>query len=626
MKNLLLQIVLLCILTASHVRVSAQEVIARWEGSKELPTIIYASGGNSFNRKKASLERINDGNKLIIVSSSNKKLYSTRWDEGDERFWLVTFSTLECSNISISFSQYSSKKGPQRFKIQYKTETSGWIDLEKSISIPKDSEWTKERTIVLPPSLGNRPIVELRWLVIGNSSFNSNPISDSGTSYLDLNILADQTPQPRTTTWSPQNNSTDWNDSKNWSNGIPGQTSNIIIYSGSSTYPVLTKEDQATCDTVFFKTNIPDQSGEMVNTHLLTYKAAVVELLASSNQYHLIAPPLADMYSGDFFTNISFIGKDNKRNTPGVWMKLYQTDNPEKAKPAVSTYWSGYFNTLDYPLAPGSGLCIWIDNDEVPQEHRTPENMTMVFPKDSVTYAYYNASGQAIATSGELSRLRSHRFAYEAADDYDPANGCFSLPVTSDQGNGEIFHSAIVGNPFMCHLDFLQFQEANHDKIEAEYRIWGGDTFDKSILYGQGDYAFEQGENRYIAPMQAFVVTKKEAYREQALGSLRFSPDMCTVRPGIGLRSASLLDVSSSYPDIKEEDIGIQVGQGKVQIQNNTGHPIAAVYCYNLQGQRLWAKNNLSPGTSTIDLQGTASFVVLKIIINESVVSRKIRL
>lgn len=632
MKNKLLLTIVCIIIGTSYCEISAEEVIAQWSDFKNLVAFdTHPSSCNIHNNNFASLQRINDQTKIVITANNDGFPRTDLWHKEDdmEKYWIATFSTKGCSNIKVTTSQYSSEYGPRDFKIQYRTENREWTDLNVSIKVEPQNKWTSSRSILLPSSLENQPKVSMRWLVSSETAANSKyTIRSSGANRINLSISAVYQ-EPTQTTWQPQSTPADWSDANNWSNGVPDTFSNIEIRSGSNFYPTLKAGDQAICDTIFFKTDNYDISGEILNSHLLQYNTAVVELLPSPNQYHLISPPLSGIYSGDFFVKASFdplVEEGNKRNTPGIWMKLYQTTNPEKQTRAQDSDWSGYFNSLDYLIAPGSGICIWIDDDNVPAGHKFAEHMVVAFPKDSSRYSYFDKNGAVTKTTGELMREKPGRFAYESLEDYDSESGSFSIPVTSDFSDDKVFGSAIVGNPFMCHLDFSKFQQANSNKIEAVYKIWGGNTFEEGILYGEGEYSLEKENYNYIAPMQAFVVTKKDAYKGQRLGSLYFSPDMGELKPGVGLRSASLTkEIKTDTRRLSEEKINIVViNAGEIEIQSPEDDPVKAIFCYNLQGQVIVSKRGSVDNKHTIDTSALPKFVIVKVITERNIEIRKL--
>ena len=631
MKNKSILLLLLFWATGSCGMVFGREVIAQWSGYKYLrDSIVPPSHYNSYNKDGASLQRINGNKKLLIDFYDDGFPSGDLWhkEETDmEKYWLATFSSKHYKDIVVTLSQRSSSTGPENFKLQYKTGVSEWKDLGVTLKMPTKGNWSTPMTISLPAEAENQEEVSFRSLQTNYQTPGSSSTTGAfGANRIDLSISGILN-LVKNTTWEPQNGSTEWNEAANWSNGIPDTLSNAIFYSGSSSYPVLQSSSKATCDTVFFRSEIYDQSGEIANTCFLQYKAAVVELLPSRNRYHLIAPPLSGIYSGDFFTKASFhesIEEKNKRNVPGVWMKLYQTKNPEKATEAKDTFWSGYFNTLDYPIGLGSGLCIWVDDQHMPKEYLTPEYLSFTFPKDSSSYCYFDESGQITKKTSLLDKTSSHRFVYETAKDYNPADGSFSIEVCTDVSGNEVFGSAIVGNPFMCHLNFSKFQAANEDKIESVYRIWGGDSFDNSLLYGDSKYPLNENNHNYIAPMQAFVVIKKEGYKEKPLGTLSFTPDMAETGSGSGLRSASLTDIHTNTVGPKKESVAIEIHPNQIRIESTEDNPIRRVEYYNLQGKLFFLRADVNTHHLTIPQADLPSTGILRIITQENTTIRKI--
>ena len=617
--------------------VNAQEVIARWDNypSGVADTVFYATNGNDYNKRIATLSRDSIGQHFLVVYTDRIPA-STNWDNSQliEKYWIATFSTQGNENITFTSMQISSRVGPRDFKVQYKVKNGSWTDVNNAkVSVKSNESYATLKDIPLPEELYNQTKVSLRWIVTQNiTTTGASTISQSSTSRINLTINGTPIQNQLITTWMPESNSTNWNDSRNWSHGVPGENTNVVIPSGCGTYPILAKESAAVCDSIFFMSDHWDETGEVARTCFLQYNAAIVNLLLSANQYHLIAPPLCDVYSGDFYPNISYnkgLNQGFLRQTPAVWMKLYQADNPEKPVSVLSQGWSGYFNTLDYSLDAGSGLCIWIDDSGLTEEHRTTENLTMSFPKDSLQYLYYNADGNISGTTKALDREANSRFIYEQLHSYDSNTGRFEVPVTSDVYKSDIFNTAIVGNPFMSHLDFSKFQAANSDKIEAVYRIWGGDSFDASVLYGDEMHPLADNDYNYIAPMQSFVVVKKSSYGTSLpLNSLVFTPDMSDIRPGVGLRSASYQEDTGSEIISEKQPVPLKIHTKghDIHIYGASFNSVRQISCYDMQGCLINIKEQVNPDEHIVNVPPNYPIVIIRIRTDEGVTVKKVRL
>ena len=618
--------------------VAAQEVIAEWGRYQQANIFVFlANGGNSLNHNIATLAVEEDrGGTLSSAPSTAPIPTSNLWNKFYEReqYWIITFSTQGYNTLTVASTHQSTGVGPRDFQVQYKIGTGEWYNIDgATVSVGTGNT---NKNISLPNELNNKATVSLRWLLTSNVSAGGGTIQSNGNGVNRISITIKGTPIPpkATSTWNPSNNSTNWNDAGNWSNGaIPDANTNVIINSGCNSYPILEKETNATCDTIFFETQQEDMVGSVAKTCYLQYNAAVVKLWMSSRQYHLVSPPLCNVYTGDYFTQSALNPEINPgvyRAIPSLWMKLYQAPNPQKPVSVFAQGWSGYFNTLDYEMMPGSGLCVWLGDTGLPEADRTKDNLVISFPKDSIQYSYFNEYGDVNGHTNTLQREKKSRFVYENANNYDPETGEFEIAVTSDFIDGEIFNTAIVGNPFMSHLNFSKFQEANSDKIERVYRIWGGDSFENSVLYGDAEHSLEDVNStyNYIAPMQSFVVVKKEAYQNTALGSLQFTPEMSEICPGAGLRSASYVEgTPTSIPKHTESSIKINVENNHIHVYAPSSDLIKSVCCYDMQGRLINQQACESDNRCTIAIpDNNIPMVILKLRTNTNTVVKKVYL
>ena len=433
------------------------------------------------------------------------------------------------------------------------------VELE---NLDDNGGWGQTQALISPcdnPAVGagDPALLFDEWTETDQRGISRNQIPSTGA-YELTNLPA------KSTTWTGEAeiDKTNWNDPKNWDNGVPTSCTNVIIpgYIEGIFYPVIQETDEAVCDTIWL-----NMGGEVSKTAYLNYNAAKVDMSIPINAYHMIAPPLGSMYSGDYFIESTFdpaINKGMPRQNPAVWGKLYQTTNPEKQIAAKSGTWSRYFNTLDYPLAPGMGFCIWIDEGET----NPNADFTIYFPKDSVRYYYYNENtGARGSLSGPMDRAYKDRFIYEQISNYNQTTGEFNIKVTSDVEGNNMFSTAIVGNPFMSHLDFTKFYQANSDKIEPTYHLWSGNSFETFTTFGDTKYPLSEEENNAIAPMQAFIVTKKNT--SQAIGTLKFTPDMSVNLPGYRLKALHqepcLLKLSLNRDGYRHSGILLQYKEGE---------------------------------------------------------------
>jgi len=106
-----------------------------------------------------------------------------------------------------------------------------------------------------------------------------------------------------------------------------------------------------------------------------------------------------------------------------------------------------------------------------------------------------------------------------------------------------------VGNPFMSHLDFEKFFEANSGKIQSEYKVIQGfhpelsgefpvfQTYKKDETTGV--VTDPDGLGNLIAPMQSIILTTKTGFD----GYLTFNGNMTVTYPGNKLKASNLPEV-----------------------------------------------------------------------------------
>ena len=331
---------------------------------------------------------------------------------------------------------------------------------------------------------------------------------------------------PPTATWLGTDSN--WNNTANWNVGkIPGKCTYVTIPAGKSYYPVLTAGMNAKCGTIYF-----EFGGEVAHTCFLDYDDAKVDMAINDNRWYMVAAPLRDMYSGDYFLEDSYA-----RLNPAVYMMQYQAENPETGVAKSQGSWSNPFNTLNVELPVASGFAVWVDQGE-----KASGKWTFTFPKDSTNYLYYDWGGQQTGKQvtddlpGGMVRTKNTRFTYESAT---PVSGEFTTALTAEAPG---YTSYIVGNPFMSHLDLNTFYNANKTEITNTFYLWSEDA-SFSAYKKVGEWFMIAGDNPLgvitptstVPPMQSFFV---ERINPAFAGVLNFAPDMETTLPGDVLKSS----------------------------------------------------------------------------------------
>lgn len=326
----------------------------------------------------------------------------------------------------------------------------------------------------------------------------------------------------RESTWSNGGNDSDWNNSTNWSDGVPGPCTNVVIPSSKNEYPILDQTTDAVCDTIDFKFG-----GEVARTNYLEYNSAKVDLTLKSNQWYMLSPVLQQQYSGDYLEDAA-----KYRINPEIFIMYYQTDNPETGEGKVSSKFTGTFNNVDELLKMTSGHALWVD-----EGNRSESEFTIHFPKDSVRYAYYSTlnEGEITRFSDVMGRDKSDRFIYEGNSSYlTNGDGSFSQAIE----NSNLYPQLIIGNPYMSHLDIVEFQRENDSYLDKKFRIWkNGSSYEAYLIDGLGNVVSTdgKGENGFlIPPMQSFIADTKGPFSD----ALLFTPAMSVTQPNKTLRAA----------------------------------------------------------------------------------------
>ena len=265
------------------------------------------------------------------------------------------------------------------------------------------------------------------------------------------------------TTWTGST-STDWNNTGNWTNGVPSATVDVIIPSNCTRYPVLSSGN--TCRNIYMAAG-----ARMQNQHLLTYTKAFVDISVNTNRYVRITPPLKETYSGDFFTKeqggewseftpAQYKPTDgpngkNRIHPGGTYQSLFSETSTQRGnygETAVSTFTSGWAdpkNALNTKYKALQALDVWVDTKE-------DGVATFHFPSQETTYYYYDQNGKKQSFGETTPRTaESGRFVYDNAY----ANGVYDIEY--DRSNNANDPAFALGNPAMAYLDIREFLRLN---------------------------------------------------------------------------------------------------------------------------------------------------------------------
>lgn len=319
---------------------------------------------------------------------------------------------------------------------------------------------------------------------------------------------------PKTSKWIGDND-TDWNNSANWTEGIPWTCTDVLIPSDCNYYPILKSSEDYYCNRIQF-----EPGAEVINTHYLNYEQAWVNVSLKSGEYNMFSAPLKETYTGDMFIS-TFSGTENAGTYEDCWLDYTETTYPEnRFSPKVyqrlwnasaqnvqnndggtvnvnpdENFWTAPFNLVSQEYKPGQGMLVRPD-----AEDGTRQSYIFCFPKRHAKYQYYNYGEEEGTETGRWETISRNpadvgRFIYE------DASGSVSFPYHVTLENKRPTTKFMAGNPFMAHINVKTFLEAN-PAVKSVLR-----------LKKNGQYNYEELSEGQIAPAQAFLVEVKEAYQ-----------------------------------------------------------------------------------------------------------------
>lgn len=326
---------------------------------------------------------------------------------------------------------------------------------------------------------------------------------------------------PKTSAWKKNANSTDWNDSNNWTEGVPWTCTDVLIPSDCNYYPVLESGKDYNCNRIQF-----EPGAEVINTHYLHYEQAWVDVSLKSGEYNMFSAPLKETYTGDmFFLNVQSNGITGyeycwldysestylaNRFTPKVYQRLWNASvqnaqNDDGGYVAVNpedNFWTAPFNLVSQEYKAGQGVLVRPDKEG----EKTQQPYTFRFPKRHAKYEYYNyaetGAGSSTGRWETISRNSANigRFIYE--DDLRSVS--FPYHVTLE--NKRPTTMFLAGNPFMAHINVSKFLAANPAVKKVKLINKNGNSYN----YTEWD---RSSTDKQIAPTQSFLVEVAEAYQ-----------------------------------------------------------------------------------------------------------------
>ncbi len=308
-----------------------------------------------------------------------------------------------------------------------------------------------------------------------------------------------------------------------------------------------------------------EPDAEVVNTHRLTYQKAWVEIALKPNRYYMVAVPLKETRSGDWF-----MLSDNAASKPDTFAVWNEDTAPanrinpsdfqllceshtynrllsggrETVYPG-ETRWTTPANLLAayYDNADGYALSVWVHHAKPSDntEGDTDKSYTFRFPKEHAVYQYMDPDGNVLDVKEQMRRDPAciGRFIYEEAD------GSTRFPVKQRVKNLDYENKTyLIANPFMTHIDVEKFLKENTHLTSVKVdngtgiysQIFATDGVGGLLVANPNDVAGYPA----IAPTQSFFVTTNDP-TENELCEVRFTEAMLRSVPesGNGLKSTS---------------------------------------------------------------------------------------
>ncbi|HIZ69562.1 MAG TPA: hypothetical protein H9966_06760 [Candidatus Prevotella avicola] len=360
------------------------------------------------------------------------------------------------------------------------------------------------------------------------------------------------------TRWQPQltedmkQYSSDWNEWKNWTQGVPviGCT-DVVIPGNAQSYPVLSPKaaDAATdinsCENIHFMTG-----GEVKGTEYLKYEYASVDFELQAGRYYMLSTPLKATYAGDYFIpaemngsqdNDLFTRLDEKtspenRFSPRIYQRLWEHSAPiQEAVENVTgdvanltttvsvdeTRWTPPFNGLTQPYGfendkkMVTGFSLKADAEDL-----TVTTLKFRMPKEHTRYHYFNDKKQETDLYENIDRGGKAGKLY--TDDLSGEDWNLKLNLVLDNPSDYF----VVGNPFMTHINIQKFLKDNPSITEL--KVYDGNAMNSAILSDGELVSNTDGTWTSIAPMQAFFA-KVETASETC--PINFTKDMLETQP-----------------------------------------------------------------------------------------------
>ena len=123
------------------------------------------------------------------------------WADGSgSAHWLISFSTANYTNITLSSRLRSTSTAPRDFQVQYRVGEGDWEDVpdpEATIEITTDGSFPAGTIsdVPLPAEVEDQESVSIRWLMTSNTSVNDGTVATTGRVQIDdIEVLGSPMP------------------------------------------------------------------------------------------------------------------------------------------------------------------------------------------------------------------------------------------------------------------------------------------------------------------------------------------------------------------------------------------------------------------------------------------------
>lgn len=472
------------------------------------------------------------------------------------------------------------------------------IDLSNLPGYMKYMDMTTGKVMNSTPSLeiGKEYTLRLQYNDAKNNSIKpatgAANITQCPIGYVFFRLLV----MPNTMVWTPEGASFNgWGKNENWrgwvdTNGnsiidegeltegyVPISGSNVVIphLGNSALYPYIVPEedhnhyemtvnfDAHHCKNIYF------QAGAQINNqHLLHYEKAFVDMQVPAMNWHMMASPLEEVYSGDIFI-------------PHTSYGMVQNPEPFEIAPwegqryseAPYAFWQSHFNrtvtthyssgattsarssntaefaptnSLDVLLEPGTGFQL----KGLGPNNNTSDELIVRLPKNDNQYYYYSSRGEQTDRYATIPRTSNHgKLAYDNRN----ASGEKTITLRGEEESNYF----VFGNPTMAYIDLVSFIKDN-SAITSVYQM------SSSTWLASTELSMYQTADRYLAPTRSVLVEIANAQTELDV----------TLLP-------QHLTLSNVYPIA--EDVEQVAPRQRVQSTNDDTHTMT-IYAFNTKG------------------------------------------